>query len=114
MSDRYNDPDTGIAEFNGRIADVLDALEVDVEYRDDDSNRNDYTPTVNAKFTAEDTGAVYIGNGSDWIHIPTTGDEPDFAAASVEGDHVVVGDSTYRIEKDGTDGVGVINFKTEE
>lgn len=41
-------------------------LDTDVEIRDVDANKGDYTPKDGAKFKATDTGAVYIGDGTDW------------------------------------------------
>lgn len=105
MSDRYNDPDTGIAEFNGKLADVFDALEIDVEYRGDADDRDDYTPRSGAKFFALDTGDLYIGDGSSWGFTANLTLEPGDVNSSNWDD--------YEIQKNGTDGEGIINFVTE-
>lgn len=62
------------------------ALDIDIEIRDTESNLNDYTPKDGAMFRATDTGAIYLGNGSDWS-------VADLSAGSVNVEAISIGNS---------------------
>ena len=68
---RYNTPDEGTTNWDVPLNDNFRTLDSDVEIRDTESTRSDYTPKDGAKFTATDTGAVYLGDGSNWQQIGT-------------------------------------------
>lgn len=59
-------PAEGTLDWHIPLNENFENLNVDVEVRDSDSNRRNYSPDSNAKFLATDTGNVYIGNGSSW------------------------------------------------
>lgn len=123
MSDRYNDPTTGIAEFNGKLAEVFDVLEVDVEYRDLNANRDNYTPRDNAKFLATDTADIYIGDGTNWIslEIAVQSDLVDVSDGGVtvvsdakEINFTDSGDATVTVTQDGETAVVNVDATAEE
>lgn len=45
----------------------FEALDTDVEIRDTDANRTQYTAKQGALYRATDTGAVYLGDGTSWV-----------------------------------------------
>lgn len=47
----------------------MESLDTDVEIRDTDANRSNYTPKDGAKYVATDTGTVYLGDGSSWTKL---------------------------------------------
>ena len=59
-----------------------------------------YTTSTSAPGTFELTNATLDANGNDIINVRSSGDSP------------VVSGADYEIQKDGTDGNGIINFKT--
>jgi hypothetical protein len=72
----YNTPEAGTTDWDVPLNNNFHTLDADVEIRDDDANRTDYQPKSGAKFLATDTGAVYLGDGSRWVH---TGDIRELA-----------------------------------
>jgi hypothetical protein len=69
MSERYNTPAEGSLDWHVPLNENFDRLATDVEFRDAESNRDQYQPTEGAKFLATDTGAVYTGDGSQWNYL---------------------------------------------
>lgn len=65
----YNTPDSGTTDWDAPLNDNFYSLDADVEIRDSDANKTDYQPKSGAKFLATDTGAVYLGDGSEWQRI---------------------------------------------
>lgn len=64
----------------------FNALEVDIEVRDTETNIGNYTPHNGAKFLATDTGNIYIGDGSSWgSPVLTIGSGGSGDYTSVEG-----------------------------
>lgn len=51
----------------------FDEIERYLEVRDLEANRTEYTPHFNSKFFATDTGAVYLGDGEQWVEIQSGG-----------------------------------------
>lgn len=74
----YNTPTRGATDWDVPLNDNFEALDVDVEIRDVGSNKGNYDPTQGAKFYATDTGEVYLGDGSTWKLVATSGDTPEF------------------------------------
>jgi len=62
----YNRPSEGTLNWDVPLNENFAALDTDIEIRDADANRTDYEAKAGAKFLATDTGAVYIGDGTDW------------------------------------------------
>jgi len=63
---RYNTPAQGTLDWHYPLNENFEKLDNDVEVRDVEANKNNYTPASGAKFFATDSGAVYIGDGSTW------------------------------------------------
>ncbi|GAB7095726.1 hypothetical protein JCM30237_28800 [Halolamina litorea] len=80
----YNTPTKGATEWHAPLNDNFERLDGDVEVRDREANRGDYVAKAGAKFFATDTGAAYIGDGSNWNRLATTGENPTFNSLRVE------------------------------
>ena len=63
---RYNQPEKGTVDWHNPLNENFARLDTDIEIRDVDSNRGQYSPKNRAKFLATDTGSVYTGDGSSW------------------------------------------------
>lgn len=63
---RYNRPAEGTTDWHIPLNENFQQLETDVEIRDIAANLGTYAPAENAKFLATDTGAVYLGDGTQW------------------------------------------------
>jgi len=62
----YHTPEKGTLDWNVPLNDNFRQLDRDVEVRDVETNLDDYTPKTGALFRATDTGAVFVGDGSNW------------------------------------------------
>jgi hypothetical protein len=62
----YNQPSEGTTDWHIPLNENFQQLERDVEIRDLEANMGDYTPDMGAKFLATDSGATYVGDGSNW------------------------------------------------
>lgn len=71
MANRYNTPTKGTLDWHVPLNENFNNLDTDVELRDIDANKGNYTPTAGAKFLATDTGSIYLGDGSSWNQIGT-------------------------------------------
>lgn len=78
----YNTPEKGASDWHIPLNGNFEALDTDVEIRDTEASLGEYTPKDGAKFLATDTGAVYVGDGSSWTQIASTGPEPTFDAVT--------------------------------
>jgi hypothetical protein len=65
-NNRYNTPDEGTLDWHIPLNENFSQLDSDVELRDTESNRGSYSPEIGAKFFATDSGATYVGDGSNW------------------------------------------------
>lgn len=89
----YNQPAYGTLDWHIPLNENWAALETDVENRDVAANRGSYTPDPGAKFYETDTGAVYIGDGTNWLNVfdPTSkadnphGNEQHSSTFAVDG-----------------------------
>lgn len=90
----YNVPDEGETDWHQPLNDNFESYDTDIEIRDTDGNRGDYDPKQGAKFYATDTGTVYIGDGSNWNEIASTGMNPSFESIDSAGRFLGVGRST--------------------
>jgi hypothetical protein len=87
----YNVPNEGEKDWHQPLNDNFEQYDTDIEIRDTDGNRGNYNPKAGAKFLATDTEDVYVGTGSSWEHLPTSGREPNFDAFNVNGNFLGVG-----------------------
>lgn len=87
-NNNYNEPDGGSSSWHIPLNENFQRLDTDVEVRDLDANLSSYTPKDGAKFLAEDTGAVYIGDGSSWSKIGVISDPSDYVETSTFDAHV--------------------------
>lgn len=62
----YDRPDFGTVNWHLPLNENFDQLDRDAEIRDVETNRDQYDPRQGAKFLATDTGAVYLGDGTQW------------------------------------------------
>jgi len=72
----YNVPDEGTTDWHRPLNDNFRQYDTDIEVRDRSANRSDYTPKEGAKFLATDTGTVFLGDGSQWRRLSSTGTNP--------------------------------------
>lgn len=68
-NNEYNRPAQGSTDWHIPLNENFTQLDTDVEIRDTDSNRSNYTPKDKAKFVATDTHEVYLGDGNNWNKI---------------------------------------------
>ncbi|WP_254273455.1 hypothetical protein [Haloarcula marina] len=78
---QYETPPAGTLDWHLPLNRNFERIDTDVEIRDTDANRSNYTAKSGAKFLATDTGNVYIGDGGSWAQLGTIGTD----AAAVEG-----------------------------
>jgi hypothetical protein len=69
MTERYNTPAEGTLDWHIPLNENFNKLDRHVEIRDVEDNRDQYEPKSGSKYLATDTGAVYLGNGSQWDKI---------------------------------------------
>lgn len=62
----YNTPSKGTTDWHVPLNENFETLDTDVEIRDTDGNKGNYTPKQDALYRATDTGNVYLGDGSNW------------------------------------------------
>ena len=62
----YKTPAQGSLDWHVPLNENFEAIDTDIEIRDQDANRSNYDPKAGAKFLATDTGTVYLGDGSAW------------------------------------------------
>jgi hypothetical protein len=85
----YKTPSAGAADWHIPLNENFRKIDVGVEIRAPDDQRSDYTPQEGAKFLATDTGQVYLGDGSDWQPLDSTGPNPSLGtveATAVAGE----------------------------
>ncbi|UPW00952.1 hypothetical protein M0R88_02355 [Halorussus gelatinilyticus] len=74
----YNTPEEGATDWHVPLNENFEKIDGDVEIRDEEANRSKYTPKAGAKFLATDTEAEYLGDGSEWKKLATSGKSPSF------------------------------------
>lgn len=79
----YEQPNKGTSDWNVPLNDNFGELDTDVEIRDTNANRTQYTAKPGAKFFATDTGDIYLGVGGNWNHIASSGQTPTFQDRAV-------------------------------
>lgn len=80
---QYNHPAKGTTNWHVPLNDNFAQFDTDIEIRDADANKGNYTPKQGAKFFATDTGAVYLGDGSSWNRVASSGKNPSLRNRSV-------------------------------
>ncbi|MDB2282662.1 hypothetical protein PM030_12345 [Halorubrum ezzemoulense] len=63
----YNTPDEGEENWHIPLNENFDQIDSDIEIRGKEENKSDYEPEVGTKYEATDSGAVYYGNGDEWV-----------------------------------------------
>jgi hypothetical protein len=81
---RYNIPSEGAQDWHEPLNENFRQYDTDIEIRDEDLNKRNYEPKQGAKFLATDTGNVFVGDGSNWIPVPGTGQNPELRWVDVE------------------------------
>jgi len=80
----FNVPETGDADYADTFAQYFDSVDNAIEIRDTENNISNYEPQEGAKFTATDSGVIYIGDGSSWTQITSTGINPNFGNVTAD------------------------------
>lgn len=76
----YNTPSKGTTDWHISLNSNFEALDTDIEIRDQKSALGNYKPKDGAKFLATDTGDIYLGDGSNWNAVGSiSGDETETA-----------------------------------
>lgn len=72
----YKIPREGEQNWDEPLNENFERYDTDIELRAPESELGEYEPKAGAKFLATDTGEVYIGDGSSWTGIRSTGPAP--------------------------------------
>jgi hypothetical protein len=75
-------PTEGDTDYENTFDDFFVDLDTNGELRDLESNLQNYTPKEGAKFVATDTENEFIGNGTTWNQLQTSGKNPEFTVAN--------------------------------
>ncbi|SFG72864.1 hypothetical protein SAMN04488063_2806 [Halopelagius inordinatus] len=67
----YGTPAEGTTDWHVPLNENFASIDADVEVRDTEDALSQYAPNEGAKFFAVDTGRRYLGNGTDWVDIPS-------------------------------------------
>ena len=73
----YNVPNKGDQDWHEPLNENFEQYDSDIEVRDEDANKGNYEPKQGAKFLATDTETVYVGDGSNWTELSSTGRDPE-------------------------------------
>jgi len=82
-------PTEGDENYEDTFDDFFVDLDTNGELRDVESNLQNYSPKSGAKFVATDTENRYIGDGSTWNKVVSSGKNPNFD--SINTDDLIVG-----------------------
>lgn len=91
----YNTPSKGETDWHVPLNNNTEALDTDVEIRDVEANKDQYTPKAGAKFLATDTENEYLGTGEAWVKVESSGKNPSFESATVANVNNTVFASEY-------------------
>lgn len=69
-------PDRGSKNWHVPINENFGEIDARIEIRDEAGNRTEYSPSNGTKFLATDTGAVYVGDGTQWVQAGTISGSP--------------------------------------
>jgi hypothetical protein len=87
----YNVPNAGDEDWHIPLNENFERYDTDIEIRDTRSNLLNYTPKAGAKFLATDTEEVFLGDGSSWSQLSTSGGTPTFAALNTNNQFLGIG-----------------------
>lgn len=76
----YNVPEKGTEDWHIPLNDNFRRYDTDIEIRDREERRAEYESKSGAKFLATDTERVFVGDGSDWRALDSTGLTPTVEA----------------------------------
>jgi hypothetical protein len=83
---QYNVPAKGEENWHVPLNENFEQYDTDIEIRDRDERKVVYEPKDGAKFLATDTERVYVGDGSSWTALRSTGRRPTFDALDLTED----------------------------
>lgn len=89
----YNVPNKGDTDWHKPLNENWLSFEVDIEIRDQASNRSNYAPHNGAKFLATDTEEVFLGDGANWNRLSTTGRSPSLDEINPSNNFLGIGRS---------------------
>ncbi|MDX1746469.1 MAG: hypothetical protein R3324_11075, partial [Halobacteriales archaeon] len=104
----YNAPERGTENWDVPLNENFAALDAEMEVRDVEANRGNYTPKAGAKFLSIDTGIVSIGDGTEWqeaMALPRFNSPP--SGESEWAGNVVMGHPSNRIDSDAAGGATI-------
>ena len=119
----YNTPDEGRTDWHLPLNDNFEQLDTDVEVRDREDTLGSYQPKDGAKFFAVDTGAVFLGDGTEWSAAPqavlSIDESFQLPVAESDPDTPAVGELWFRqdlgeLRVGTTDGVRTLSGSTGE
>jgi len=85
----YNVPNEGQEDWHVPLNENFEQFDADIEIRDVSSNRDQYEPKEGAKFLDTDTGEMFVGTGSQWTPIQTTGNQPTLEELKIGGGRLI-------------------------
>lgn len=95
----YNTPEEGEKNWHAPLNENFRRIDRDIEIRDEENNRKDYTPKSGAKYFSTDSGSIYIGDGNSWNKISYAGQSSEFSSLDVS----VLNKTVYAGEQSGDD-----------
>jgi hypothetical protein len=63
----YNIPSAGTSDWHVPLNENFEKLDSDIEIRGTEADKQDYDPKIGSKYESTDTGAIYYGDGENWI-----------------------------------------------
>ncbi|UPV76640.1 hypothetical protein M0R89_19095 (plasmid) [Halorussus limi] len=78
----YNTPSKGTTNWHTPLNENFERIDTDIEIRDAESNLDSYKPKQGAKFLATDTENEFIGDGTSWYQLGSSGQNPTFQSVS--------------------------------
>jgi len=94
----YVTPAEGSLDWHVPLNTNFEQIDTDLEIRDTDGNRDQYSPVAGAKYFAVDTGTRYLGDGSSWIEAPTPETRVRPNTRDTDPDTAGVGQVWYRTD----------------
>ncbi len=89
----YNVPEEGATDWHEPLNENFEQYDTDIEVRDLEGNSGDYQPKSGTKFFATDSGKVFVGDGSSWTPVLTTGLRPTLMGINPDGSDLGVGNA---------------------
>ena len=106
----FNVPEKGTTDWHKPLNENFKKLESRLERREYSTSYGNFEPVDGAKYFNTQDGRVFIGNGSEWYHVPSTGENPHLD--NILGTAAVLGIHAHTVTLDATEvGVGRKGFK---